>query len=122
MYIPEGRAQSEAPRIREFVNHHKNEDLWISEYERPVFPYSQQWPSYEGTKIYTDYMNNAHMRFGQQLRRVINVVLNLRQQKADGKGDLVAQGLSSDQVCQDLYETITCHSTVFKLAIARRTL
>ncbi|KAI9319739.1 hypothetical protein BX666DRAFT_1812039, partial [Dichotomocladium elegans] len=75
---------------------------------------------YEGTRIYTAYVNNVHMRFGQHLRRVINVILNLRQRKADRKRELIAQGLSPDQVRQDLYETITRHATGFKLAIARR--
>ncbi|KAI9315617.1 hypothetical protein BX666DRAFT_1878828 [Dichotomocladium elegans] len=88
---PEHRSQGETARIRELIIITRMSTFG---YEKIVFTYSQQCSSYEGTKIYTAYMKAVHMRFGQQLWRVANVVLNLCQRKADRKRELIAQGLT----------------------------
>ncbi|KAG1167918.1 hypothetical protein G6F70_009331 [Rhizopus microsporus] len=63
---------------RELINRHLNGYLAIINYQRPNFVFAQQSAIIEGTKIYTVYANNVHLRFGQHLRRAVNALLNTR--------------------------------------------
>ncbi|PHZ14528.1 uncharacterized protein RHIMIDRAFT_102594 [Rhizopus microsporus ATCC 52813] len=82
---------------RELINRHLDDYLTITNYQRPNFVFAQQSVIIEGTKVYTVYVNNAHLRFGQHLRRAVNALLRIRQRTADLRRDLSAQAQTFKQ-------------------------
>ncbi|KAI8388007.1 uncharacterized protein BYT42DRAFT_602633 [Radiomyces spectabilis] len=67
--------------FRAQFGHHLDEYLEITGYRRPSFKFAQQTALYGDAKIYVAYMNNVQMRFGQHLRRAVNVLLDVRHGK-----------------------------------------
>jgi hypothetical protein len=67
--------------FREVINSQIVSYLRITAYQKITFSYAQQTARIEGGKIYVSYVNNIRTRFGQHLRRLINVLLDVKSRK-----------------------------------------
>ncbi|PHZ17987.1 uncharacterized protein RHIMIDRAFT_14714 [Rhizopus microsporus ATCC 52813] len=76
----------------------------------------------EGTKIYTAYVNNVHLRFGQHLRCAVNVLLDIRQQTAGLRRDLSIQVMDDDEIKHCIRQDIILPAQIFKQAISQQTI
>ncbi|CEG75083.1 hypothetical protein RMATCC62417_10189 [Rhizopus microsporus] len=76
------RGQARARLIIDYcesIGQYLDDYLTITNYQRPNFVYAQQSAIIEGIKIYTTYVYNVHLRFGQHLRRAVNILLDIRE-------------------------------------------
>ena len=105
---------------RELINRHLVDYLAITNYQRPDFVYAQQSAIIEGTKIYTAYANNVHLRFGQHLRRAVNALLNIRQRIVDLRRVLSARGMNDDEIKHRIRQDIILPAQTFKQAISQQ--
>ncbi|ORE11370.1 hypothetical protein BCV72DRAFT_300954, partial [Rhizopus microsporus var. microsporus] len=105
---------------RELINQYLGDYLTITSYQRPNFVYAQQSAITEGTKIYTAYVNNVHLRFGQHLRCAVSALLRIRQRTADLRRDLSAQGMDDDEIKHRIRQDIFLPAQTFKQAISQQ--
>ncbi|KAG1435646.1 hypothetical protein G6F56_013894 [Rhizopus delemar] len=100
---------------RTLIARHLDAYLTAADYQRPQLLHSQQSALIEGQKMYVSYSNNIQMRFGSHLRRVVNVMLNVRQRKENLQRVLRARGIAEDQIRDQIAESITTPARNFKI-------
>ncbi|KAG1440412.1 hypothetical protein G6F56_011938 [Rhizopus delemar] len=105
---------------RTLIARHLDAYLTAANYQRPQLLHSQQSALIEGQKMYVSYSNNIQMRFGSHLRRVVNVMLNVRQRKENLQRVLRARGIAEDQIRDQIAESITTPARNFKMFISQR--
>jgi hypothetical protein len=92
----------------------------VSGYRPIVLPQATQIAFYQGTAVATCYLNTTMNGFGQQLRRIVNRLLDVKLKASDRRAELREQGhgetVINDMVAKEIYES----SRDFKLAISRR--
>ena len=66
------------------------------------------------------YLNNVQNGFGNQLRRVINRLLNIKERAQQMKQSLIHEGMDEEEVDRRLRSDIYQPATNFKMAISRR--
>ncbi|KAI8388268.1 uncharacterized protein BYT42DRAFT_491820, partial [Radiomyces spectabilis] len=59
---------------------------------------AQQIALYQAKQIYTAYMNNVKYRFGQHLRRLVNLLLDIKNRRNNLKTQLQNEGLSQREI------------------------
>ena len=106
--------------FREVINSQIGNYLRITGYQKITFSYAQQTARIEGKKIYVSYVNNIKTRFGQHLRRLINVLLDVKSRKAAMTAQLIQGGITEQEAKAIVNRMITVPSTQFKEAISHR--
>ncbi|CEG76128.1 hypothetical protein RMATCC62417_11065 [Rhizopus microsporus] len=107
-------------RYCELIDQCLDDYLTITNYQRPNFVFAQQPAIIEGTKIYTAYVNNVRLRFGQHLRRAVNSLLRIWQRIVDLRRDLSAQGMDDDEIKHRIRQDIFLPAQTFKQAISQQ--
>ena len=88
---------------------------------RPIqLPNAQQIALYQANTIVTCYLNVVMNGFGQQFRRIINRVLDVKNRAQRLKTELAQQGASQDTIKAQVEQEVYGPARQFKLAIAQR--
>jgi hypothetical protein len=86
----------------------------------PNFGGPHQVSLYQGKAVATAYLNTVENGFGNQLRRIVNRLLNVKERAEQMKQVLLQEGIQEEEVNRRLRSEIYQPATNFKLAIARR--
>ena len=88
---------------------------------RPIaLPKGQQIALYQANAIFTCYLNTTMNGFGQQLRRVINRILDVKSRANNRKTQLREQGYAQTDINAIIEQEIYGPAREFKLAVAQR--
>jgi ABC-type transporter MlaC component len=106
---------------RNIVERHFQEYVDITGFRRmPSFGGVNQISQYQGKAIEGAYLNNVQNGFGNQLRRVVNRLLNIKERAQQMKQSLIHEGIDEEEVGRRLRSDIYRPATTFKMAISRR--
>ncbi|OZJ04686.1 hypothetical protein BZG36_02542 [Bifiguratus adelaidae] len=105
---------------RSLIGQYRSSYLNTTSFEPIHLTYAQQIALYQATTIHTAYLNNVKLRFGQQLRRIVNRLLNLKERKQSLKDELEHKNYNSENIKQTIEDTIIKPAREFKTSIANR--
>lgn len=92
----------------------------ISGFRQILLDSPYQIALYQANTIVTSYLNGVMNGFGQQLRRIVNLLLDVKNRSRQRKAELAEQGLSQTEIKSQVAEEIYAPAKQFKLAISQR--
>ncbi|KAL9536462.1 hypothetical protein MBANPS3_012633, partial [Mucor bainieri] len=122
--VPATTMSTETAERRAVIQPYNEQYTAIANYTLPTLTYSQQAAEYESEKMLTAYLNNIKNNFGNQLRRAVNLLLNVKPRIDSIRlRAMVEQQRTGTVIDVDarIREQVTGPATAFKLAIANRT-
>jgi hypothetical protein len=114
------RCSTQTLYYRRFIDTGINYYFMISGYRRIELQAAQQIALFQANTVVTAYLNSIMNGFGQQLRRVVNSLLGVKDRASQRRAELRQQGRTAAFISSRLEEEVYAPARQFKLAIAQR--
>lgn len=105
-------------QLRQEINEVANGYINNTGYVKKPLPNSQQHAGYIATEILTCYTNNIKNNFGNRLRQVINLLLEIRIKSDNMKNELKEKNLDAKAIKKQISDNITKPAGEIKLRLA----